>query len=84
MDMIGFHRVVESSVSFFVSEMGFCGDRMHEGWVGVRVGVGDCCGRACRVCMDLLDGLLKSGYVMAASERMIFLVFTKVEVAMEP
>jgi hypothetical protein len=57
MDMIGFHRVVESSVSFFVSEMGFCGDRMHEGWVGVRVGVGDCCGRACRVCMDLLDGL---------------------------
>jgi hypothetical protein len=70
---------------------------MHEGWVGVRVGVGDCCGRACRVCMDELVGfvwtclmvcLLKSGYVMVArsqaSERMIFLVFTKVEVAMEP
>jgi hypothetical protein len=51
------------------------------------------CGLESGIAVDELVGfvwtclmvcLLKSGYVMAASERMIFLVFTKVEVAMEP
>jgi hypothetical protein len=55
------------------------------------------CGLESGIAVDELVGfvwtclmvcLLKSGYVMVArsqaSERMIFLVFTKVEVAMEP